>query len=179
MCEHPYGNMNKRTVFLIGVVALARQTVAACVAEGPVETARWIYTNQSGFSVYQFPQDLKLMARFLSPRLLGLLEVEWRCQVVSEGSCAIDTDSWTNTEAGAPLNPVTFDLVTLSGLRSTVRMHFGFRSGEGNQAKTLRARAVLNLARDTKSGCWQLDDLVGMHGQSLVEQLQSYADLYP
>lgn len=171
--------MNKPTVFVIGILALAKQAAAACVADGPVGTARWIYANQSGFSVYQFPQDLKLMERFLSPRLLGLLEVEWRCQVVSEGSCAVDTNSWTNTEDGAPLNPITFNLASMTALHSTVRVKFGFRSGGGNTSKPLQATAMLSLARDAKSGCWLLDDLVGMKGHSLVKQLQSYADLYP
>ncbi len=144
-----------------------------------MEAARWIYANQSGFSVYQFPQDLKLMKRFLSPRLLGLLEVEWRCQVVSEGPCAVDTNSWTNTEDGAPPNPIRFTLAATTALRSTVRVQFGVRSGGGGTSRPLRARATLSLVRDAKSGCWLLDDLVGMQGLSLVKQLRSYADLYP
>jgi hypothetical protein len=171
--------VDTRSLIVIGLLAFGEQDAAACVADGPVNTARWIYANQSGFSLYQFPQDMKLMERFLSPRLLGLLKVEWRCQVVSEGSCAADTDSWTNTQDGRAVNPSTFYLASTTGRRATVRVNFRFEPGDSDTSKPVQGRATLSLLRDTKSGCWQLDDLVGMKGQSLVGQLRSYAALYP
>ncbi len=168
-----------RSLCVIGWLAFGKLAAAACVADGPVNTARWIYANQSGFAIYQFPQDMKLMKRFLSARLLGLLEVEWRCQVISEGVCAADTDSWTNTQDGTAVNPSTFNLASMTGLRSTVRVHFSLGLSDSATSKPVRARATLSLVRDAKSGCWLLDDLVGMKGQSLVKQLQSYAAFYP
>ncbi|HTY94095.1 MAG TPA: hypothetical protein VMC02_09415 [Steroidobacteraceae bacterium] len=169
--------MDTRSALLIVILALTRDAAAACVADGPVATARWIFANEKGFSHYQFPQETKLMKRFLSPGLFGLLEVEWPCQVVSEGSCAVDTDSWTNTEDGRALDPATFELASSQGIRSTVRAQFRFAAGA--TAKPDTGRATLTLVRDARSGCWLLDDLVGMKGQSLVRQLRSYAAFYP
>jgi len=171
--------MTPRILLIVGTLILANQAAAACVASDPVATARWIYANQVNSPTYQFPQDMRLMKSFISPRLLALLEVEWPCQVVSEGPCAVDTDPWTNAKNGKALEPTAFSVGSYTGSRSTVRVTFRLASDDGDSPRPFRAQARLMLVRDAKSGCWLLDDLVGMKGMSLVKQLQSYAALYP
>jgi len=166
-------------VFLV-LCLTARQAAAACLAGGPVETARWIYTNQRTFTVYQTPQDSRLMARFLSPALLGLLKVEWQCQVIEEGLCALDTDPWTNKEDDEALAPVGFESAgTGASGAATVQMRFRFaRAGHRSGAAPESGKATFRLVKDKASGCWLLDDIVGSGGVSLAATLRGYR-FYP
>lgn len=174
----PRFRVNARVVAALGIVLAAGQAAAACVADSPLETARWIRANQSGFAIYRSPQDTATMARFLSPRLLGLLKVEWQCQVIEEGLCAVESDPWTNALEGDVLGPLAFEPVARAAASATIDMRFRFGWSSAAARKPVPAQARLTLVKDTGSGCWLLDDLVGGKGQSLVGQLRSYR-FYP
>jgi len=155
----------------------AQQGFAACVADGPVQTARWIYSSQRTFTVYESPQDAALMQRFLSPLLLRLMQVEWRCQVIEEGLCALDTDPWTNSGDATLPAPVSFTAEMAAATRANIRMRFHpGRSVEPR--RSVAAQATLRLSKDEVSGCWRLDDIIGAKGRSLLQQLREYR-FYP
>ena len=166
--------MRIRYLFIIGLSALAWRASATCVADGPLDTARWIYANQPGFASYELPQSFRYEERFLSPELLDLLETEWKCQGIEEGICALESDSWTNAQDGEVLPPIAFDLVSTTASQATVRMSFRFGWSDVNTPKPVAAQATLSLAKDATSSCWLLVDLVGREGRSLVKQIQSY-----
>ena len=166
------------TVAGAALLAVSGSVVARCVADGPIETARWIHAHQNGFDVFHTMQDAKLLRSFLSPQLYGLLEVEWRCQVIEEGLCAVDTDPWTNAQHGRVLEPVTFELASTAGLRASVTMKFRLGRSDQDASQVVAAAATLAMVKDAGSGCWQLDDVVGAQGRSLVTALQGYR-FYP
>lgn len=62
-----------RSFFMLGLGLLAGQATAACVADGPLATARWIYGHQRDFVVFVTSQDKTVMQSFLSPSLFELL----------------------------------------------------------------------------------------------------------
>jgi hypothetical protein len=171
-------SMKARMVLALGALLLAGQVAAACVADGPLATARWIFDKQSGFAVFLSSQDKKVMQSFLSPGLFTLLQAEWRCQVIEEGLCAFDFDPWLNADTGQVLDPVTFEVATMSSSRATVNMHFLYGWPAPDTRKPVPAVATLVLVKDAASGCWLLDDLVGRKGQSLRKAMESYK-FYP
>jgi hypothetical protein len=168
--------MFTRTCIMAALVLLAGPAAAACVAQSPVATARWIFEQQSGFAVFQTSQDRKVMQAFLSPSLFQLLQTEWSCQVIEEGLCALDTDPWLNAGDEELLGPVSFDVTSISSSRATVEMQF--RYGKLDQSATAPGTATLWLVLDTASGCWLLEDLVGGKGKSLRKTLADYR-FYP
>ena len=172
--------VNKRMVLLLASLVVGGQASAACVADGPVATARWIFNQQSGFAVFLSSQDKKVMQSFLSPGLFNLLEEEWRCQVIEEGLCAFDNDPWMNAGSGQVLDPVTFELTSKESSRAVVTMHFryGWQDQDQNKPAPVPATAALTLVKDATSGCWRLDDLAGRKGRSLRKAMESYK-FYP
>jgi hypothetical protein len=157
---------------------LAGQAAAACVADGPLATARWIFNEQSGFAVFLSSQDKKVMQSFLSPGLFVLLQAEWRCQVIEEGLCAFDNDPWLNADSGQVLEPVSFEVASMSASRASVDMRFRYGWQDQETPAPVPAKATLTLLKDAASGCWLLDDLVGREGQSLRKAMESYK-FYP
>lgn len=98
--------------------------------------------------------------------------------MIEEGLCAVDNDPWLNSDVGQVLNPVAFEVGSLSAIRATVDMRFRYGSKDGNAPESEPAQATLTLVKDAASGCWLLDDLVGRKGQSLRKALESYK-FYP
>lgn len=170
--------MNTRATPVLIVLLVAGQATAACVADGPLATARWIFDRQSGFAVFLSSQDKKMMQSFLAPGLFDLLQAEWRCQVIEEGLCAFDNDPWLNADTGQVLDPVTFEVALRSGSRATVDMYFRYGLQDQDTPKPVPAQATLTLVKDAVSGCWLLDDLVGRKGRSLRKAMESYK-FYP
>lgn len=170
--------MLKRIWIVLGLALLAGRATAACVADSPLATARWIFDQQGGFAVFRSPQDKQVMQSFLSPALFNLLQAEWRCQVIEEGLCAIDNDPWLNSDVGQVLDPVTFEIASMPASHATVEMRFRFGSTEQGAPVPEPAKATLWLVKDSTSGCWLLDDLVGRQGQSLRKVMENYK-FYP
>ena len=145
---------------------------AACVASGPLETARWIHSNARGFAFQAAGEDLSKRARFLSPALYGLLQADWNCQNVEEGICNLDADPWINAQDGEELAPITFALAAQNASSASVAMSFLFGWQGSNEPKPVAAQAKLAMVLDQKTGCWLLDDLIGRDKLSLKKQLQ-------
>ena len=167
-----------RAMIVLACMLSAAPAGAACVADGPLATARWIFEQQSGFAVFLSSQDKQVMQSFLSPGLFALLQAEWRCQVIEEGLCAFDDDPWLNADSGQVLDPVTFAVAAASASRATVDMQFRYGWKDQDTPTPVPARATLTLVKDAKSGCWLLDDLVGRKGLSLRKAMASYK-FYP
>jgi hypothetical protein len=165
--------MNTRYV-VATALAWATQSGAACVADDPVATARWIYANDRGFAFHQSGRDLSKRVTYLSPALYALLRADWECQKVEEGICALDADPWLNAQDGEELPPVNFLLTSTVSSKATVTMTFRFGWQDTNSPVPVPAEARLELSRDAQSGCWQLDDLIGRKGVSLKKQLKDY-----
>jgi hypothetical protein len=161
---------------LVIVVALAwaARAGAACVAEGPLETARWIHSNERSFAFQQTGRDLSSRTAFLSPKLYALLRAEWRCQDAEEGLCALDSDPWLNAQDGEELDPVAFSIVSRTDAAAIVRMSYRFGWKDAATPRPVPAEAKLELIRDAATGCWLLDDLIGRDDRSLKKQLQDY-----
>lgn len=170
----PLGVMEKHHLIFVCALTLATWDVAACVAADPVDTARWIYTNQRTFAFQKPGEDLSKRAQFLSPKLYGLLRAEWKCQDVEEGICSLDSDPWLNAQDGDALAPITFELASSTASTATVRMRFSFGWGGNNTPKPVPAEAKLDFVKDAKLSCWLLDDLVGREGRSLTKKIQAY-----
>ena len=162
----------------LGCALLAGQAAAACVADGPLATARWIFARQSGFAVFLSSQDKHVMQSFLSPGLFTLLQAEWRCQVIEEGLCAFDDDPWLNADTGEVLDPVTFRIDAATASRAEIGMQFRYGWKDRQTPRPVPAHATLTLVKVAPSGCWLLDDLVGRKGLSLRKAMETYK-FYP
>jgi hypothetical protein len=165
--------MNLR-LLLTAVLAWTTQAGADCVADGPLATARWIYTNDRDFAFQQTARDLSERSTYLSPSLLGLLLADWRCQVAEQGVCALDADPWVNAQDGEELPPIDFFLASTESTKVTVMMTFRFGWHDTDTPAPVPASASLVLYRDAESECWQLDDLIGPKDISLKQRLKDY-----
>lgn len=138
---------------------------ADCSADDPVATARRFYSAHRNF----YAEATSRIGQLASPRLLAALDKELKCR---RGEiCAIEADPWTDAQDGDMAQPVNFALASKSGLLARVRMTYTFvlsRSQRRQQAVTLV------LQRDSSSGCWLIDDLVGPKGKSFVSTLESW-----
>jgi hypothetical protein len=144
---------------------------AACVASNPVDTARWIYTNQRSFPFQGRGEDLSKRAEFLSSGLYGLLRAEWKCEDREQGLCNLGSDPWTDSNAGEEFPPLKFELASSTALTATVRFSYRFAFNGPTDSKATSGVTVLQLVKEAKSACWVLDDLIGREGTSLKKQL--------
>ena len=163
--------MNHR-LLVVAILAWATQAGAACVAGDPVATARWIFANDRGFALQQTGRDLSKRANYLSASLYGLLRADWKCQDVEKGACALDADPWINAQDGEQLSPINFVLSSSVGSKATVRMNYRFGWSDTSNPPPVPAETRMEFSRDAKTGCWQLDDLVGREGVSLKRVLK-------
>ncbi len=166
--------MINRHLAILSTVMWAVSAKAACVADGPLETARWIHSNERNFAFQQEGRNQSDRARFLSPTMYDLLQAEWKCQDVEDGFCALDSDPWLNAQDGEELQPIVFALASSNGTTATVRMSFRFGWSGVSKPRPVAMEAQLHLIKDMQSGCWLLDDLVGGERRSLKKQLQDY-----
>ena len=164
--------MVRRIIFLC-VLASAGGVAGACVADGPLETAKWIYARQKDFSFQG--AGSKDVRPILSPRFRHLLEQNWKCERKAEGLCAFDWDPWTDAQDGEILGPVRFETTASSATKATVKMAFRFGWEGTNDPKPIAATAKLKMLLDQKAGCWVLDDLIGREGRSLKTHLAKYS----
>jgi hypothetical protein len=166
--------MKSRHLSGVLALALAGQAGAACVAEGPLETARWIHARERAFALRAEGADPGTRPPFLSATLHSLLRAEWECQDVEEGICALDSDPWINAQDGEALQPISFEVVPGPGTSATVRMSYRFGWHDVSDPPPEPAEARLMMTYDAGSGCWVLDDLIGGEGRSLRKQLEDY-----
>ena len=159
---------------IVVTLAWAAQAGGACVADGPLETARWIHANERSFAFQQTGRDLTKRATFVSPELYALLRAEWRCQDAEEGLCALDADPWLNAQDGEELGPLAFTIVSRTEVAAAVRMSYRFGWKDVTNPRPVPAETKIELVRDAATGCWLLDDLIGREGRSLKKQLQDY-----
>jgi hypothetical protein len=161
---------------LVAVFALAygAQVGATCIAEGPLETAQWIHSQERAFAFRADDAALGKRAAFLSAALHSLLLTEWKCQELEDGVCALESDPWINAQDGEELQPISFALSSVAGERATVRMTYRFGWRDVSTPAPVAAEARLMMTYDAASGCWVLDDLIGGEGRSLRRQLQDY-----
>ncbi|MBL8224637.1 MAG: hypothetical protein JNM50_04840 [Chromatiales bacterium] len=155
-------------------LALAGQAGAACVAEGPLETARWIHARERAFAFRAEDADPGNRHAFLSATLYSLLRAEWECQDVEEGICALESDPWINAQDGEELQPISFDMLPGSGTSATVRMSYRFGWRDVSDPAPVPGEATLMMTYDADLGCWVLDDLIGREHRSLRKQLEDY-----
>ncbi len=143
--------------------AQAQAQAAACIADTPLDTARWMFQHHYWF----FQQRTDAAATLLSAQLRQGMETQWKC-VASEMNCPLVADPWTNVSDGAVGDPVVFSLRNSPPERSRVGMRFVLgRAGGVSEPAT----AELVLVRDPQSGCFVLDELVGAAGTSLRNSL--------
>ena len=146
---------------LTGALSAAAPALAACKADSPLATARWVFEHAYHFASQAAPdaQD------YLSPALLALLRKEWDCRS-SGGACALDADPWTEARAGEPGDPIVFSLVASPIERRRVAVRYLFESAP--------ARSELSLVQDAGTQCWVVDDLAGRKDTSLRRRLQQH-----
>jgi hypothetical protein len=140
--------------------ALAPSMAGACKAEGPLATARWVFEHAYHFTA----RPAADAGEYLSPALLALLEIEWRCKAAG-GACALDGDPWIEAHEGEVLDPVVFSLVASPVERRRVAIRYFF----GPEP----ARSELSLVQGA-AGCWLVDDLAGRKDTSLRRRLQQH-----
>jgi hypothetical protein len=144
---------------------------AACKADGPLATARWVFEHAYGFAAQSTPDAHE----FLSPALLAQLEKEWRCKA-GGGHCALDdADPWTESHDGAVLDPVVFSLVASPIERRRVAVRYRFGSEAPGSPEPEPARSELSLVQDPATQCWLVDDLASRKDVSLRRRLQQHA----
>jgi hypothetical protein len=137
---------------------------AACKAEGPLATARWVFDH-----AYFFYREPAADAQeYLSPAFLALLEKEWRCKAAG-GTCAFSGDPWLEAE-GEMQDPIVLSLVSSPPERRRVAVRYLF--GPPDAAEP--ARSELSLVLDEASQCWKVDDLAGRRNSSLRRVLQQH-----
>lgn len=164
--------MSKFLLMALGALCVTSRAWAACVAIGPVETAQWIYKNERSF-LFEAQDRAKIKWNaFLSPRFEALLRKEWKCAVANEGLCNLDADPWTNAQDGYELPPISFALKDMKAAEATVQMKFNFGWPDVKLPKPVPATVTLQLIKSSSTGCWLLDELTGMGGQSLRLHLQ-------
>ncbi len=153
---------------LIALAAFSISTShAACVADGPLATAKWIEEQQHSFYA-ETPQDAE---RFLSRDLLALLRLEWACREL----CAIEADPWTGTQDGEALPPLKFAVLNRRSALAMVAMSYRFGWSDAPAQKVVPRTARLRLVLDVTDRCWKLDDLIdGDRGRSLKRALRQY-----
>jgi hypothetical protein len=167
--------MIKKLSLCVIAVCATSLSKAACVANGALETARWIQSKQRLFYA-QTDMTPKSKKAFLSQELFALLKRDWDCQNKEEGICAIDADPWTDAQDGGELPPIKFDLVSSDSIKARVRMRYQFGWTEADAPKPEPAQTFLLLVKDTKTNCWLLDDLIGRSSTdsfSLKENLRT------
>jgi hypothetical protein len=135
---------------------------AACKADGPLATARWVFEHAYFFYAQPAPDAHE----YLSPALLPLVERELRCKAAG-GACAFDGDPWIEAREGEMSEPVIFSLVASPAERQRVAVRYRF----GDDV----AKSELSLVRDPVSQCWKVDDLAGRKDSSLRRVLQQHA----
>lgn len=148
------------SLFCLALSALAAPAGAACVADGALATARWIFSRAYWFHTERMPEA----ADFLSPSLLALMEEHWQCRAGGAKDCGIEGDPWTNAAEGDALDPVVFSLRTSPPERTRVAMRY-MRGEEPGAAELVMVPG--------EDGCYRLDDIVGGAGRSLREALEA------
>ncbi len=166
----PGRSLAPRHIRYLGIVtALLVPTVTfACVAKGPVDTAKWIFRYHYNFSLYR-----KGSGSYLSEHLLALLKRDWGCQSAGD-ICAMEADPWTNAQDGGVLGPIQFTLTASDGTRARVTLAYEFGWNEQGAPKPEPAKATLILIRQVDTSCWLLDDIIGPRGDSLRAQLENW-----
>lgn len=155
-------------LLLLALIVAGTPLALACPAETPLETARGLHGKH-----YDLGRNDKGLREVLSPALWQLLEKNWKCEDEGGGVCAIEADPWTDAQDGEMLTPPSFRVVDSTA--TTARIEATYRFGWKEMAdKATHEKSVVVLVKDAKSGCWQVDDLVGAHGNSLARTLRDY-----
>ena len=150
----------RRALYALALLcaAPALTAMAACKADGPLPTARWVFEHAYRFYAQAAPDA----AEYLTPALLALLQKEWACKAAG-GPCAFTGDPWIDSTDGAVEDPVIFSLVASPIERRRVAIRFRFADEP--------ARAELSLVQDAATQCWLVDDLAGRKNISLRRRL--------
>ena len=139
---------------------------AACKADGPLATARWVFEHAYFF----YSEPAADAHEYLSAALLPLLQREWRCKAATSAPCAFTGDPWIETNDGSMHEPIVFSLVASPPERRRVAVRYLFGSPEAAEP----ARSELSLVLDPASQCWTVDDLAGRRNSSLRRVLQQH-----
>lgn len=142
--------------------------LAACPANTPTDTARWIYTQHADFYVKG-----KGGPQYLSATLLEWLKKDWACQG-SGDVCAITANPWTDAQDGDVQQPITWKQVSSSEGQVVVEMSYllGYKNAPGQQAVEQTTRLL--MAKSPASQCWVLDNVQGPGDRPLLEALQEF-----
>ena len=163
--------MPTKRIALCCVLLSVGPVSAACVAEGPLDTSRWIFTQHRDFYVHGRDSAVD---SYLSSRLVELLKRNWACEKATGGVCAIEAEPWLNAQYGSALDPIRFQVDAITGASATVRVSYLFGEPSIKEPKAVPAMSKLRFVLDNKSGCWLLDDLFGRERLSLKAQLERF-----
>ena len=148
---------------------LSHVASAACAIDDPAAAAQSFYTKHADFST----QDPTPIKELLTPRLFAALAMEYKC---AQGEiCAIEADPWTDAQDGSIGKPVAFATTSNAGGKAAVSMTYTFVLDKSHRKPK---HATLLLQRTSASECWQLDDLKGPLGVSLVQMIEKWHKQY-
>lgn len=159
--------MYKALVFAVAF-SLSGTALAACPANTPVDTARWIYTQHADFYVKG-----KGGPQYLSATLFEWLKKDWACQA-SGDQCALSANPWTDAQDGDIQEPITWQQVSSVDKQVVVEMNYllGYRNAPAQPGVEQTTRLL--LTRNPGTQCWVLDNLQGPGDLPLLEALQEF-----
>lgn len=148
--------------------SLSGTALAACPANTPVDTARWIYTQHADFYVKG-----KGGPQYLSATLFEWLKKDWACQA-SGDQCAVSANPWTDAQDGDIQEPVTWKQVSSVDKQVVVEMNYllGYKNAPAQPGVEQTTRLL--LTRNPTTQCWVLDNLQGPGDLPLLEALQEF-----
>ncbi|WNW10552.1 DUF3828 domain-containing protein [Pseudomonas sp. DTU_2021_1001937_2_SI_NGA_ILE_001] len=148
--------------------SLSAPALAACPANTPADTARWIFTQHADFYVKG-----KGGPQYLSANLLDWLKKDWACQANGD-MCAISADPWTDAQDGEVQQPVTWKQVSNADGQAVVEMSYllGYKNAPAQQGVEQTTRLL--LVKSPASQCWVLDNLQGPGDRPLLDALQEF-----
>lgn len=142
---------------------------AACATDDPVAVAKSFYAKHPEFA----SEDPAKIKTIVTPRFFAALDREHKC--TQDGICAIEADPWTDAQDGHIAKPVEFETIGNSDVETVVAMSFPFILDKSHHEQ-MRAKIVLQ--RKSKTECWLVGDIVGPHGDSLLQMIEAWHKKY-
>ena len=141
---------------------------AACATDDPAAAAQSFYSQHAEFT----SKDPTAFKALLTPRFFAAQDKEYKC---AQGEiCALEADPWTDAQDGTIGKPIAFATTSNAGGKAAVSMTYTFVLGKTHR----KQHATLLLQRMSASECWQLDDVKGPRGESLVQMIEKWHKQY-
>jgi hypothetical protein len=145
-------------------LSASHSAYAACAIDDPAAAAQSFYTHHTDFS----SKDPTAFKDLLTPRFFAALDKEYKC---AQGDvCAIEADPWTDAQDGTIGKPVAFATTSNADGKAVVAMTYPFILNKTPH----KQHATLLLQRTSATECWQLDDVKGPRGNSLVQMIEKW-----